>query len=475
MLVAIVVISLESRTAVQDPDNWWHLRVGQWIMQNHSFPHVGLFSRGAAGRPWMAYSWGYELLLARSYDSFGLVGIAGFGLALTLLVAAVFYWTLLRVSNSFWTAWILCAAGSYAFLFMLLPRPVFFSMTMLAIVLMLLLEAHRESDLRRLYWLPLVFIFWANLHIQFIYGLFAVALFAAITCAQRVAAHYGFESDKVAGNSLPATRVLAVLAACILGCCVGPYGYHLFGVIFNYGRSQLPFTFIQELQSPEFRTPTDYVLLLMMAAAYFALGWERKIDVFKTLLLITASVFAFRARRDVWFVGVCSAMMIADFFGRRAEKAEAVTPAPRLKLWEFAASAALVAVLTVVMAPQMGLSNRSLDRIISKNFPVDAVNYVRKNPAPGPLYNDFNWGGFLIWYMPDRPVSIDGRTDLYGDAATEQAMKSLGGSFEADKNLDEAGVVILNKSMPMPWKLAADPRFRIVYQDQLAAVFVRNE
>ena len=70
-----------------DPDMWWHLSVGDWIVQNHSFPHNGIFSGTAANRPWMAYSWGYEVLLSRSYDWFSFVGMGLFGTGLTIAVA----------------------------------------------------------------------------------------------------------------------------------------------------------------------------------------------------------------------------------------------------------------------------------------------------------------------------------------------------------------------------------------------------
>jgi hypothetical protein len=58
--------SLALKLTVRDLDNWWHLKVGDWILQNHAFPHTGIFSATAANRPWAAYSWGYEILLSLS-------------------------------------------------------------------------------------------------------------------------------------------------------------------------------------------------------------------------------------------------------------------------------------------------------------------------------------------------------------------------------------------------------------------------
>ena len=78
-LIALVVgVGIEcfiTKLAVLDPDIWWHLSVGNWIVHNHAFPHNGIFSQTAANRPWMAYSWGYEVLLSRAYDLFSFMPV----------------------------------------------------------------------------------------------------------------------------------------------------------------------------------------------------------------------------------------------------------------------------------------------------------------------------------------------------------------------------------------------------------------
>jgi hypothetical protein len=60
-------------------------------------------------------------------------------------------------------------------------------------------------------------------------------------------------------------------------------------------------------------------------------------------------------------------------------------------------------------------NQRGFDQAISSQYPGNAINFLRRNPVPCPLYNNLNWGGFLMWYMPDYCVAIKGRNDLYGD------------------------------------------------------------
>lgn len=184
LFIVVGTAALRLKYFVIDSDIWWHLKVGDWIVEHLAVPHTGILSRTAATRPWVAYSWGYEVLLSRAYAWFGLIGIGVFGTLLTLLVALAIYWMLLRLSGRFWIAWILTGVVCWSFLFNGTPRPFFFSIALFAVTLTLLLEAGRGADLKKLYWLPLIFFVWANLHIQFIYGLFLVGLFMSVSLAR---------------------------------------------------------------------------------------------------------------------------------------------------------------------------------------------------------------------------------------------------------------------------------------------------
>ena len=470
LLTTVGVIAFNLKFSVLDLDIWWHIKVGDWIVQHLAVPHTGLFTWTAADRPWVAYSWGYEVLLSRAYAWFGLVGIGIYGTLLTLGVAYSVYWMLRRLSGRFWLACVLAVITCSAFLFNLMPRPVFFSMMLFCATLTLVLEANRTGRVQLLYWLPLIFLLWANLHIQFIYGLFVVGVLMAVNVLQRIAARLGWAPAWVQPPILPAASLVAVFAACFIATCIGPYSFHLYQVISQYARAKQPYRMIMELQPLNFRAGSHYVQLLLMGFAFFVVGRQSKVDLFKLALLAIASVVAFRTMRDAWFICIPAAACIADsradYGGCEAKE----TWLQRLGV------AALVALSLLLFARNTDFNTRGLDRAISGFLPVNAANYLRKHPAPGPLYNTLDWGGFLIWYLPNYPVAIDGRTDLYGDQLDELFFSTANGaaSYVDDPYLSQAGVVILQKSNNLVSILVSDPRFQLVYQDALAAVFVRS-
>jgi hypothetical protein len=470
LLVAVGVIAFNLKFSVLDLDIWWHLKVGDWIVQHMAVPHNGLFTWTAADRPWVAYSWGYEVLLSRAYAWFGLLGIGLYGTLLTLGVAYSIFWSLRRLSGRFWLACVLAVIACSAFLFNLMPRPVFFSMMLLCVTLTLLLEAQRTGRVQLLYWLPLIFLLWSNLHIQFIHGLFLVGLLLAVNVGQQLAERFGFAPAWLLPQKLPTSTLAAVFTACVIATCIGPNSYHLYGVIFGYARSKAAYQMIRELQPLSFRSYSHFVQLLLTAAAFFIVGRGNRVDLFKLALLAVASMVAFRTMRDAWFICISAAVCIADSLPEEVEHESRETWLERIGV------AGAVGLALLLIANSTDFNRRGLDRAISSFLPVNAANYLLRNPAPGPLYNTLDWGGFLIWYLPNYPVAIDGRTDLYGDELDERFFSTANGapSYLNDPYLNQAGVVILQKTSNLVNFLTADPKFQLVYEDRLAALFVRT-
>jgi hypothetical protein len=105
---------------------------------------------------------------------------------------------------------------------------------------------------------------------------------------------------------------------------------------------------------------------------------------------------------------------------------------------------------------------------------------VKSNRLEGPIYNDFDWGGYLIWALPDYPVSIDGRTNLYGEERLIRSMNTWQANegWETDPALVKARVVIApkkreNAPTPLTEKLRQHPSWEKRFEDDVSVVFVR--
>jgi hypothetical protein len=117
-----------------------------------------------------------------------------------------------------------------------------------------------------------------------------------------------------------------------------------------------------------------------------------------------------------------------------------------------------------------------LDAKLAKIMPVRAVEVIRANGYTGPVYNDFNFGGYLIWSLR-KPVSIDGRSAFYGDEAIDRSVATWNAEpdWASDPALTSAGVVIGPVKSALIQVLRLDPRFKLVYEDKVAAVFIKRK
>ncbi|MGH7226833.1 MAG: hypothetical protein ACRELF_26765, partial [Gemmataceae bacterium] len=137
---------------------------------------------------------------------------------------------------------------------------------------------------------------------------------------------------------------------------------------------------------------------------------------------------------------------------------------------------ALLVGLIGLLAWQRDLSEDNLRRKVAGVFPVEAAAAIAERGETGPLFNDFNWGGFLIWRLPQLPVVLDGRTNLHGD----ERMLRIGNTWAAgpgwrdDPDLASAGVVLADVQSPLGCVLVLDDRFQLVHEDAVARVFVRK-
>jgi hypothetical protein len=105
---------------------------------------------------------------------------------------------------------------------------------------------------------------------------------------------------------------------------------------------------------------------------------------------------------------------------------------------------------------------------------VAAASFIDEHQFPGPLYNHFNWGGYLIWRLPGLPVSIDGRGNVHDAERIRHSAEVWNGShhWASDPELAAARVVIAEKDFPLTQLLRLDSRFEIVYEDEVAVVFI---
>lgn len=442
---------------VADADLGWHLQTGSWILQHHAVPHVDPFSRVVGGRPWQAYSWLFDLLLLQAWTRFGLQGVVLLTAGLMMLITAAVYRLISHLQSDFTVRILLTLAAVFCISKMSMPRPWLFTVLLFVLELDVLMRTRETGRSRSLLWLPPIFALWANVHIQFIDGL----LVLAIAACEPLLLH-AWKSDVRCAR---ARSLWLAWAACVLATLLNPYGLGLYRAAWDLGSQSGVLNSLSEMGALPFRSPDDFVLLFLAMAAAGVLFRYRRLPPFETLLLAMAVVLSFRSRRDVWITAISAAAILgAGLPARRGTNDKA--PA-----WAQGCSAVTALIAMTLSVVGLHLSSARLQALLAEKMPLRAVEFIRASHAPGPVFNPYDWGGFLIWQLQE-PVSIDGRAALYGDALIDRSLSTWNGgpSWAADPALRSARVVIAPKGTPLVQLLRGDPRFAVAWQDPVAVV-----
>jgi hypothetical protein len=346
------------------------------------------------------------------------------------------------------------------------PRPGMLTILLVIVLFDILFSAGRMGRTAMLWLVPPMFAIWANWHIQFVYGLFVLGVFACEPLLNSM-----FRYKPRSRNLLPAGAAWLTLSASALATLLNPYGIKVYATVLGLAGQTGVYNEITEFRAMTFRQPQHFLAVLLLLGAAMALGWRRNARPLWLIFLSASSLLAFRSVREIWFLAVVSVCVIADGWespGRDARGSVPLRSRLLVGVWVFAA--------VLASCRHYGLSNDALEIQTAGAFPEAAVRFVEQNRLGGPLLNDLSWGGFLIWRLPGLPVALDGRTNIYGDHRILRFSDLWKGKpgWESDPDLARANIVITPPDAAIASLLRFDARFQVAYEDLQAVVFARR-
>ena len=371
-------------------DTWWQLRAGEEMWRSGRIMLRDEFTHTVAGQPWPNHEWLSQIVFFGAYQLGGMPLLTMMcAVAVTAAWAIVISLTpgvpLARVA--------LVAAAAISSADSWTVRPQVFTLTLFATTLWILVR-------RRGVWvLPAMFVIWANLH-----G--GVSLGGLLIVAAAIASMLSRDGE---------TRTLAGIGAlCLAGTFLTPLGWSLWLEI-PRSLARLHSYGVLEWRAPGFSQATDIVFWIAGAATLAVIVVKRQMirsSVPSTLAVSTVLLFLLAARsaRHIPEFFLCAAPAVATLckFGseRRAPAARSRSMVvPNAALFAFTTASAVLFVVNAWHEP--------LPRLRWTPLPVQTMAAI--SDCPGRLYNRYDEGGYLIWFMKDRKVFIDSRQDPFPD------------------------------------------------------------
>src|SRR3990170_2893543 len=153
---------------IADPDIWWHLRTGQWILEHHAVPLTDHFSFYGADKPWIVYSWLFDTAMAALFSRWGLAAIAFYEIAVRVALVVALFHAVRGLLPGFWCAAALSATALFVMTRIIGPRPGMLTILLVIVLFDILLSVSRTGRTGMLWLAPPMFALWANWHIQFV-------------------------------------------------------------------------------------------------------------------------------------------------------------------------------------------------------------------------------------------------------------------------------------------------------------------
>lgn len=455
---------------VADNDIWWHLQTGKWIVEHGTIPTTDPFSAYGEGKPWVAYSWLFEIGMYGLVRLCGESGIVLYTLVLTWLIMLVLHRIIGTRCHNFVVVCGLLATSIGCMSILIVPRPWLLTILFFAITLDVVLSLREGKNSRWFWCLPLFYVLWANIHIQFIYGLGLLGLACAAPLLDRFVPPFKETRPVMSWGSRQCNQLVGLTSLCALATLLTPYHVHLYSIVVELAAQTGMWEYIQEMQALPFRSIGDWAMLGLFSLVLVQLGRQTSWSSFEVMLLFVASASAFRGQRDIWFLVLACLAVIVSQDSQSNKSQRLILPS-----WVFVPATLFVLVGVVCIQGFRGFSEAKIQANTEKLYPMQAATFVEEQGFTGPLYNHFSWGGYLIWRLPHLKVSGDGRVNIYGDERVKQALLTWTGnpSWTEDQDLNKAGVVIAQREFPLTALLRLDPRFQVAYQDETAVVFTR--
>jgi len=440
-----------------DTDLGWHLRYGQQIFQNHQVFKTNQIGFFLTNYQWKhAYSL-YQLLTFLFLNFFGFWSLV---ISNALLATAVF-WLIIKTYPKSNTLFL--TLSSIFLYFISLPvtnlgwRSQLFSFLGISFVYFFLLNK------KRLIFLPLIFLFWANLHGGFVLG-FVLFFFHLI---EKV-----YQKEKI-------TSLLVIILLSFLTTLINPFGFKIYQEIYRhtwYPLNQL---------IAEWVGPTKIsILLIIISASTISLGLISQTKIKRLLkkrgfiLLFFSYLFflvlALKARRNLAVFGLSSIYFTHYLFK--------FNPFPK-KLTRTIICLLFLTVFTYQLntLPLRKITWKTICENSRWSQPCQATEYLKTNPLLCQnIYNTYEWGGYLAWHLPYNKTFVDGRMPTWPTPNNESPytiyLKILQTQPDFNQKLLDykADCLLIAKGTSLDSELKKNPQnypWQIAYEDQQATIY----
>jgi hypothetical protein len=438
----------------------YQVRVGEVMLRTHDLVRTDFLSFTAAGTPWVNQQWGAEVLLAWIARAGGWAALILSRAALGGVIAAFVYLSC-RASGAGRKLAAGLTVGGVALAFPgFILRPQILGLALFAAAVWIV--ASRVSHPARLWVLPVLTVVWANVHGSFFLAPLLLGL--------------AYLEDRLAGRTTAAKRSVIVGVVTVAAALINPYGARVWQYVLTIAGNREITDTIVEWRPPTVRTPVGLLFFVSVLAVAVVL-WRIPRPV-PPGPLVTLGVFFFMglfAGRGVYWWGLVAPAVLVPLVRSHVKSSEG-------EQGDLVLNGAIVAMLLLLglaFLPWWRGSSRALDSSLLSDAPPGVTAAAARVLRPGDrMFNPQIWGSWFEFALPDHPVFVDSRIEVFSDAVWRDYEAVSGARDGWQEILDRWSIDVVvadrrQQSELIP-VISKDPGWVLVHRDAEGAIFVRG-
>src|SRR5499426_3117263 len=478
-LSVFLLLALQhGQSLLRDGDTGYHIRTGEFIIQNWIIPQRDIFSFRSPPIPWTAHEWLSEFIMAVVHRASGLTGTVIFFSFVIATTYLLLYRMLRKESPDILLGALIVGFAAVSSTPHWLARPHIFSLA-LTVIWYHLLNDFQYRQKNRLFLLPLLILIWVNSHGGYIVGIVLLGIYVVGNLLAWITNREP-NAERFLQNS---KSLVLIMIVCILVSTINPQGYHILLFPFKVTSDRFLMDHVQEFLSPNFHEPLPFKYLLLLLIAFLASS-RPTVNWIELILILTFTYMALYSVRYITLFAIITGPIlirlidqmkqglptkVSRFLDERSMRLSQIERQTSGYFWS------IVALITIV---SFGAAGSFQYKFSEKSYPVSAVELLKKENILGNTFTHDDFGDYVIYAAwPQYRVFIDGRTDMYGADRMREYL-TLAHAMPGWKEIVDKyafSSILFDTHSPLANALAEDRNWQLIYSDSLASIFLRKD
>jgi hypothetical protein len=484
-----------------DDDFFWHLSTGKYIVENHTVPSADVFGFVTEGMKWIPFEWLWDVT---AYTLFNIGGFTAMYVLNSIVLILIFYFFLsifkkYGIPIHYTAFYFLIAALTLRYRFELKPN--MFSYLFLVLLFKLILDyKYFNSGIKKLFYIPVIFLFWANMHMGVFSGYLLFFLFVIYEFYELIISSKKKEDEETRKNRKKNFLILsAVFVVSVAAALINPNGINTY--IYSYNHTKMKMLegifewlspFHENFLGKLYNLLYIFYLILIIPVFYYS---RKKKDYFPLLVYIVFAYYSTRAVRftmDFLLIAVVFAFIVVYDLYLNKPVSIKKQKAPENKIFKYITFSIII--LFIILTPSgllykyLGFAKEHGSGIYEGTFPVKVFSFMKENKVAesgSKPFNVFDNGGYFLWNFPGKKNFIDSRNlndSIWNSFLTvinkKEGYKKIIQEYDFDyfilffpalymnTGLLESTVTSYLSQIPNDWKL--------IYWDDQTLLFVKN-